>query len=187
MNDSLSEHSIDDFVDEDVIDFSDFVLGIQSGTIKYEVVPGERFGRVYPLIKGTSANVLHWILTIMSFAVPFIVIPTICYLLSNWLFLFGFAPLWFSTLIVAITLKTSRPLKEFRKFTLALIFLVAILWYSLGPFHMATFLVICFSYEFIFCFLTNFAFDLLVKRSLVRDPDHFYAAIARNRIRLVRE
>lgn len=52
---------------------------------------------------------------------------------------------------------------------------------------MVTFLVICFSYEFFFCFLTNFVFDLLVKRSLVRDPDHFYTAIARNRIRRVRE
>ena len=76
---------------QELVSFSEFVSGIENGTIKYEIIPGGRFGRGYPLIKkGTLAFILNLFLSIMSFVLPLVLMPVICYLRGKWILLLGF-------------------------------------------------------------------------------------------------
>ena len=89
-------------------------------------------------------------------------------------------------MLAQLNLGASRPLRSFVETTVPFILLAGMLGYALGPFHILAFVIICYVYEYFFCFLCNYVFKFLATKSLMNDPEHFHNAIASNRIKITR-
>jgi len=168
---------------DEVIGYAEFVDGVRDGTVKYEVIPRLRAGTNYPLLKGFLPVLINSTLTLLAFVVPFIAIPVICYLTDRWILLLGFIPVFIALRIMQVTIRTSKLFSEFMQMTLIAVVLIGILWFFLGPLHLATFLGFCFLFEYLVSFINNSAYYTLTTWCLMKDLDHFYDALEHNRIR----
>lgn len=168
------------------VPFEEFVTGVGNGTVKF-TINGKLQSRVNgSLIKSASVAAASYALTAISKALPFVLIPLVCYLKDNWLLLLGFLPIPFAFLTSDVCKRCSRPFREFFQLTLILLFLVTVLWYGFGLFSVLTFMALCFLYEYFQSFVINFMVYDLVAKSLMNDPDHYNTAVALNRITVKR-
>lgn len=159
---------------DSAVPFEEFVTGVGNGTVKFTIN-----GMNGSLIKSASGAAASYALTV---ALPFVLIPLVCYLKDNWLLLLGFLPIPFAFLTSEVCKGCSRPFREFFQFTLILLFLVTVLWYVFGPFSVLTFMALCYLYEYFLSFVINLMLYDLVTKSLINDPDHYNSAVALNRI-----
>jgi hypothetical protein len=167
------------------VTFEEFVAGVDNGKVKYVVQPRLRCRTDYPLLKGLPAAVSHG-LTVMSYGLPSILIPLCSYLKHDWVLLLGFIPMLCAMVVAQVTLRCSRPYRELFQFTLCLVILLVVVWYTTGFFTIPTFMVLCFLYAYFWCSLTSLLFYALVTKCLIADAEHYYAAVAVKRITVVR-
>lgn len=159
----------------------DFVRGLTNGSLKVKFV---QLGAFWELFRDPFVVKIMRILFLLVFA-PIILIPAICLHFGKWVLLTGFAGSILGQMIHGINSVTSKPLRNFIKFTFCLAFLAGELIYYLGVLHVISFIVLCLLYQFFFADLSNTLHDEIAKSKLIKDPDRYYVATENGIVRVV--
>lgn len=158
------------------ITHADFVTGMQNKTIGFKCMLGEP----YQFVKGIRKAIFN-ILVLLYTAGPLIIIPLWAYHESNWWLLFGIVISWVSS---GITAKSMA--QKGKTVGGILLFLCVVFWVFKGVHNYFTF----FSLSLLWgCMLFQMAEEAqreYAAQSLIESPELFNAAIAHNKIMIIR-
>jgi hypothetical protein len=121
----------------DYISHDEFVYGVGTNVIGFEVKRKKDFARLFP--DRDVAVVCGVFLFLLVLPVP--AIPLVAYLLGKWTLLLGFVGALFGDVVYGVSKRCTRPTREFVSFTVSLSFLVGVVGYWLGPFHPVAFVI----------------------------------------------
>jgi len=162
------------------IPFPDFVVGISNNTMKFEIVNNSKFAKLY----FTKFDIFLIRCILFLVVAPFILIPVICIVYSNYWLLFAFVGIYFGTLIHGINIKTKNPIKNLIELSLCLLLLLSVLIYFIGFFQPFVFAFTCLVYSFISLDLSDHIYEELAQRRVMKNGILFSYSIEQRIIRI---
>jgi len=170
---------------EEKVSHNEYKTGIADGSLRLSIINQSAF---YKLLLKPHHTIIESIFSILNILL-LIAIPILCFVLHNWLLLFGFAGCVIGWLLHLICISSQKSAIRINRtkivFGLLIIISVAII-YKFGEMSLASFVLVCGLLQFLFFYFTgNYVMEKAITR-LSTNEDDYHVALNNDIIKIFR-